>query len=149
LETIQNETQANKELSFMSRLPRSAALIAAAAIHISVIGCGPKPQVDENRSTVSGTITLGGKPLKAGTITFDSTENGMSTAISIGSEGRFSTNRVPLGSNIVTIETESLLDGSPHLYTRIPAKYADPSKSGLSIDIKPDTNENVNFELKP
>lgn len=120
-----------------------------ALVFMSQIGCGPDTPVDENRTGISGAITFNGTPLKAGTITFDSTEKGLSTAVSVGSDGRYASNRVPLGSNIVTIETESLQYGSPHLYTKIPEKYADPSKSGLTVDVKPGTNENVNFELKP
>jgi len=122
--------------------------LAAAMLVPACLGCGPEQQVDPNRTMVSGLVTFDGTPLKAGTISFDSTESGIGTAISIREEGRYSTNRVPLGPNIVTIETESLQFGSPHLYVRIPAKYADPSQSGLKVDIKPGANENVNFDLK-
>lgn len=132
----------------MPRLPRSAALVAAALIHVCVIGCGPQPRVDEDRTGISGTVTFAGEPLKAGTMTFDSTKKAISTPVSIGPDGRYATNRVPLGPNIVTIGTEMLLDGSPHLYVKIPLRYADPTKSGLTVEVKPGTNENVNFELK-
>ncbi len=111
-------------------------------------GCGPEPYVDPNRTTVSGAVTFDGKPLPAGTMNFDSTESGIGTSISI-SEGRYATNRVPLGPNTVTIETDSLLFGSAHLHTKIPAKYADPTKSGLTVDVKPGENENVDFALTP
>jgi hypothetical protein len=113
-------------------------------------GCGPKPQEDVNRSSISGVVTFAGNPLKAGTITFESTDKPISSSISIGQDGRYRTNRVPLGKSVVTIETESLQYGSPHLYMRIPVKYADASKSGLSVDVKPGNNEEVvNFDLKP
>lgn len=123
------------------------ALLAASCMGAILVGCGPKPVVDENRTSISGVVTLNGEPLKAGKIRFDSKDTGRGTSASIRSEGRYSTNRVPLGENIVTIDTEVLQFGSPHLYTKIPEKYADPSRSGLSVDVQPGTNENVNFEL--
>lgn len=132
----------------MPRLVWSTALVAAFLITVSLVGCGPQPQVDPNRTTVSGTVTFNGAPLQAGTISFDSTESGLSSAASIGEGGRYGTNRVPIGPNIVTIDTESLRYGSPHLYVKIPGKYADPSSSGFTIDVKAGLNENVDFDLK-
>ncbi len=125
-------------------LARTATVIALGML----AGCGPEPQVDKDRSSIAGLVTFAGKPLQAGTITFDSTDKAISSAVSIGQDGRYRTNRVPLGPNIVTIETEGLQYGSPHLYVRIPGRYADASKSGLKVDVKPGENENVNFELK-
>lgn len=133
----------------MPRLVWSAALVVAALITVCLVGCGPKAPVDENRTTVTGTVTFNGAPLKAGNISFDSTKSGMSSSVSIGEDGRYGTNRVPIGPNVVTIETDSLRYGSPHLYVKIPGKFADPSKSGFTIDVKAGINENVNFELKP
>ena len=124
-----------------------AALVAAAVIPIC-LGCGPEPQVDESRTTVSGHVTFDGKPLQAGSITFSSTETGIGTTIPIGGGG-YVTNRVPIGPNIVTVETESLLFGNAKEYVRIPAKYSDPSQSGLTADIKKGVNENVDFALTP
>jgi hypothetical protein len=121
----------------------------AAAIGAGIFsGCGAEPPVDKDRSSISGVVTFSGKPLKAGTITFDSKDKAISASTSIRQDGRYRTSQVPLGPNIVTIETESLQYGSPHLYIRIPGRYADLSKSGLSVDVKADENE-VNFDLKP
>jgi hypothetical protein len=61
--------------------------------------------------------------------------------------GVFSTDRAPLGKNVVTIETASLQFGNGAAFVRIPVKYSDPKVSGLVIDVKPGTNENANFEL--
>lgn len=127
----------------------AATLLAVTFVIAFLIGCGPEPHVDPNRTSISGAVTFNGAPLKAGTIRFDSNDKAIGTSASIGSDGRYGTNRIPLGQSTVTIETESLQYGSPHLYTKIPAKYADPTKSGLTVDVKEGTNENVNFELKP
>ncbi len=128
------------------RIARCTALVAAALIPAS-LGCGPEPQVDENRTTVSGHVTFDGQPLQGGTITFSSPKTGIGTAVMIGGGG-YVTNRVPIGPNVVTIETESLLFGNQKAYVRIPAKYSDPSQSGLEVDIKAGVNENVDFALK-
>lgn len=136
-------------MTVTSGSPWRAAVVAAVLAAGALAGCGAKPPVDENRSSISGVVTLAGTPLRAGTITFDSTEKGISTSTSIAQDGRYGSNRVPLGANIVTIETESLQYGSPHLYTRIPGRYADPTKSGFTIEVKPGKNENVDFALKP
>lgn len=125
----------------------SLAAIVAVSL-IACYGCGPEQQVDENRAVVSGVVTFDGKPLPAGKMTFNSTTSPLATSISIKKEGRYQTDRVPIGNNLVSIETESLQFGSPHLYVKIPAKYADPGLSGLTVDVKPGANENVNFELQ-
>lgn len=132
----------------MHRFARYATSVAVALIPFGLVGCGPEQPVDENRTSISGTVTLNGEPLKGGTIRFDSTELHLGTSAAIGEGGRYATNRIPLGQNTVTIETESLQFGSPRLYTKIPMKYADPTASGLSVDVKEGANENVNFDLK-
>ena len=124
-------------------------LLATTLATALLVGCGPEQHVDENRTSISGVVTYNGQPLKAGTIRFDSKGSPIGTSTSISKDGRYGTNRIPLGENIVTIETESLQYGSPHLYVKIPDKYADPSRSGLSVNVQPGENENINFELKP
>jgi hypothetical protein len=123
--------------------------VGAVLLYVGMVGCGPEPYVDPNRTSISGTVTFNGEPLKAGTITFESKGKGIATSVSIRSEGRYATNRVPLGTNAVSIDTQSVQFGSPKLYVKIPERYVDPSTSGLSADVKPGTNENVNFELNP
>jgi hypothetical protein len=112
-----------------------------------VVGCGPTAPVDERRTTVSGTVTFDGKPLPAGTITFESTESPLATSATIHN-GAYSTSRAAIGPNEVGVETASLQFGYPAGYVKIPEKYAVPMTSGLTADVKPGKNENVNFELK-
>lgn len=114
----------------------------------TILGCGPNQPDDPNRSTISGAVTLNGKPLPAGTITFKAAEGYIATTVSINEGGRYSTTRAPIGANGVSIDTESLRFGYPAGYVPIPAKYADPSTSGFKVDVKAGENENVNFELK-
>lgn len=119
----------------------------AATLLLLFLGCGPKQKVDPNRTTVSGEVTFDGKSLRAGVVTFSLVGSQLASTVSLN-EGHYSTNRVPIGLNQVTIETESLLLGSPALYVRIPAKYSDPTKSGFQVEVKPGENNDVNFELK-
>jgi hypothetical protein len=112
-------------------------------------GCGGSTQKDESRTQVSGVVTFDGKPLPAGTLTFKSKTSPIAAQVAIRAEGKYSTDRVPLGMNQVSVETESLQTGSPSFYTPIPAKYTEYTTSGFEVEIKPGVNENVNFDLKP
>lgn len=111
------------------------------------LGCGQKA-VDPNRTMVSGTVTYDGKPLPAGNVSFESSEKGIATSVQI-KDGSYSTDRAPVGTVAVGVDTASIQYGNPAKFVPIPAKYADSATSGLSIEIKPGDNPNVNFDLKP
>ena len=130
------------------RLPVHFHLVAALTI-AATVGCSGGPSKDESRAQVSGVVTLDGKPLPAGNLTFKSKDSPKATQISIKADGKYSTDRVPLGVNLVGIETESLRSGSPGLYTPIPEKYTEYMTSGFEVDVKSGVNENVNFDMKP
>lgn len=123
--------------------PRLALCLAVAAL----AGCQSKPQ-DESRTIVSGVVTYNGQPLPGGVINFSLPDNSAGSGVKIRSEGKYVTDRAPVGKALVTIETESLLNGNAAAYVKIPAKYNDPATSGLSAEIKPGENADVNFDLK-
>jgi hypothetical protein len=127
---------------------RACSMLVAAALMTLSLGCGPEPPVDENRTTVSGVVTLDGKPLPGGALTFTAVDSVIGSTVFIGEGGRYKTTRAPIGANVVTIETEMLKYGNPTAYVPIPAKYADPTQSGLTAEIKPGENENVDFALE-
>lgn len=112
------------------------------------VGCGPRQEALENRAGLSGTISFAGKPIPAGTIVFQAVEGYTTTSASI-KDGKYATPRAPLGQNLVRVETETVKYVSPNAYVAIPAKYADFKDSGLTAEIKPGANENVNFDLTP
>jgi hypothetical protein len=121
----------------------SAGLVIASMVS----GCGSQPQGPKDRALVSGVVTLDGQPLPGGIINFHSTERSVGTTVLIKSEGVYKSDRVPLGQNVVTIDTASMQIGGG-AYVAIPAKYNDPTKSGLVIDVKAGSNEDVNFSLQ-
>jgi hypothetical protein len=87
---------------------------------------------------------VGREGQKAGTIMFEAADGGLATPVGIGEGGATR----PIGANAVSIDTESLVYGSPRLCVATPQKYWDTSTSGLMADIKLGVNENVNFDLK-
>ncbi|HEX2473215.1 MAG TPA: hypothetical protein VHK01_00630, partial [Lacipirellulaceae bacterium] len=112
-------------------------------------GCTDGKQVIEGRTIVTGVVTYEGQPLQGGTITFTSREDPiLSTTTSIRSGGKFRTDRAPTGKSIITVETESLHHGNEAAYIKIPAKYFEPTTSGIEVDLTPGENENVDIVLE-
>src|SRR5689334_18166198 len=122
-------------------------LCICTVVFANAIGCGQKA-MDPNRTIVSGIITYDGKPLPAGSVSFESSEKGIATSTQI-KDGSYLTDRAPIGKIAVGVDTASIQYGNPAKFVPIPAKYADSATSGLSIEIKSGANENVNFDLKP
>jgi hypothetical protein len=115
----------------------------------SCLGCNGGQQVIEGRTIVSGKVTLNGQPLRGGSVTFISKENDiLSKTVSINSDGTYRTDRAATGKSSVTVDTESLKFGNMAAYVPIPAKYTSAATSGLEVDLKPGTNENVDFALE-
>ena len=121
-------------------------LLCICAIVVS-IGCTRQQQVLKDRATASGTVTFNGQPLPAGTIGFESTANKVTTSVSIREGGKYTTDRAPVGSALVTVDTSSIKYGNPAIYVAIPEKYNNAKTSGLTADIKPGENENIDFTL--
>jgi hypothetical protein len=48
----------------------------------------------------------------------------------------------------VTFDTYSINFGNPANFVAIPAKYNDSATSGFTAEIKPGSNDGVNFDLK-
>jgi hypothetical protein len=111
-------------------------------------GCGHPKQVLNNTAHLSGSITFNGNPLPAGTIVLHSTEHSMATPVPIRAGGTFSTDRAPIGKNLVTVDTRSIKFGNPSSYVPIPDKYIEPETSTLTVDVSPGDNSNVEFALK-
>jgi hypothetical protein len=111
------------------------------------VGCGSNEQVLKGRAAVSGTVSFDGQPLRGGTISFRAADSHTATTAIIQDEGKYFSDRVPLGSNLVSVETESLKFGNAGAYVEIPGKYADEVTSGLSVDVEEGENTDLNFAL--
>jgi hypothetical protein len=136
------------DLSLSRAAARRAVSVWSLIVVLSTaVGCGGSKQTAPDRAVVSGLVTFNGQPLPAGTIAFASATKYGGASVSITEGGRYTTDRAPIGSNVVSIDTATIKVGNPAAYVPIPARYADTSTSGLKAEIKPGDNENVNFEL--
>ena len=110
----------------------------------TLIGCGGKP------ATVSGVVTLDGKPLQRGTVGFTPVASGMRAAGVIGSDGKYSlsTNRdagLETGEYTATVVSREPgpenAQGPPMPGPYItPQRYAVESTSGLKFTVEGGSN---------
>lgn len=119
-------------------------LLLSGLLVATLIGCGGKP------ATVSGVVTLDGKPLQRGTVGFTPVARGMRAAGVIDGEGRYSlsTNRdagLEIGEYAVTVVSREPgpegAQGPPMPGPYItPQHYAVESTSGLKFKVDGGSN---------
>lgn len=86
----------------MIRSPLKTALAACAGVlALTLAGCGPAP------GTLSGKVTLDGKPLPGGTVTLQSKSGGQSATAEISENGEYSVNTFA-GDYTIVVTTEYL-----------------------------------------
>jgi hypothetical protein len=111
-------------------------------------GCNSQPAMKEGCATLSGIVMYKGQPLPGGTISVISKQNEMlSGAAVIKPDGSFTIQYAPIGDAVVTVETKVLQISDPVHFVKIPDKYTDPAKSGLTAEIKAD-GEPVELKLE-
>lgn len=117
--------------------------------------------------TVSGTVTMGGKPLTDATITFIGETNGDTASGVLQSDGTYSLKYgsgfgVPAGDYRVVVVAGAAASSGPTnpedlmktvkvpqvVKSPIPDKYRDPKTSALVAVVKEGTNPNIDFDLK-
>ena len=149
----------------MSRLGFRCALVFGIGFFL-LQGCG-RGGLDGPTGTVSGTITMGGKPLSDASVTFFGENNGDTATAVLGSDGTYSLKyeggfSVPAGDYRVAVIAgpppgEKAPDPADLMKTMkpqgmgkspIPAKYRDPKTSALVAVVKEGTNPNISFDLK-
>jgi hypothetical protein len=125
-------------------------LIGVLAACVLVAGCG-----DPNIGTVSGTVTVDGEPLLAGSISFFPVDGQSPSAGASIQNGKY-TARVPVGAMKVSI-TYPKVAGTKKLYNTpdspvgimykegLPARYNE--RTELTFDVKPGSNTK-DWELK-
>jgi hypothetical protein len=136
----------------MARPRTSARNLALAALLGGALGCSQEP------GAVSGEVTIGGKPLPGGVISFHS-EVGKHEVINAPiKDGKYTVSGVPSGNAIVTVgnlrpppgaasSAAPAGDGAaapkagprraPPTSGPVPARYGDPGTSGLTLVVQP------------
>jgi len=115
------------------------ALVLAAAL----VGCSSGPKDLPKLGTVTGTITLDGKPLPQVTVVFES-ESGRSAFGATDEQGRYellytgNAKGAVMGPNLVRINSRTDAPPGPDWKDPIPARYN--SRSELKADVVAGTN---------
>jgi hypothetical protein len=112
-----------------SRYPTLVALLTLAA----VFACGRGARAADDLASVSGTITLDGKPLTSGRIFFH-LGGGQFVGAKTKEDGTFKMERVPAGTYKVTVEA------SVGAKAVVPARYSAEDKSEIQVEVKKGDN---------
>lgn len=129
-----------------------ALALTLALLGLVPLGCGGPRRADPKRATVTGTVTLDGKPLAEGEIVFLALSGQAADTLPVAN-GTFS-GSVSVGPQRVqlaafTMVKRSIFPDKPPEQVRentLPAKYH--AESTLTADIKPDANPPFSFDLK-
>jgi hypothetical protein len=138
-------------------------VLAAGCLILGLCGCG------KGTSTVSGKVTLEGKPLVTGSVSFTGADNVTKNA-AIQKDGTFSLEGVPYGKVLVAVQSIDPVKrifkkktpdgvGAPKAkdlspddsdgWFPIPEIYGDLNKSGLSLNVeKPLTTYDIELKEK-
>ena len=143
---------------------KSCLLAVACCAMMVCVGC-TKGGLDAPTGTVSGTVSIQGKPLTEGVVTFFGENNGDTATAEVQSDGSYSLKygdgfsvpagdyRVSINSGIgkpTVIDPQELMKRGPQpvLKNPIPEKYRDPKTSSLIAVVKAGSNSGVDFNLK-
>lgn len=74
-------------------------------VALAALGCGGSNPAAP--ASISGSVTLNGKPLPGGSVSFFTQAGSTGYTASIGTDGTYSISDVPMGELIVCVETES------------------------------------------
>jgi hypothetical protein len=131
-------------------------LVILLTVAFAALGCGKEKR---NLATVTGKVTYHGKPLSFGAVIFQP-EGGQFAVGEIQPDGTFEMvtanegKGAVVGKNGVRVNCFEKPAGSKPGGERalgkslIPEKYSSCATSGITVDVKPGTNEPVILELK-
>jgi hypothetical protein len=127
---------------------RAAQAGLVALVCWAISGCGGR-----TTATVTGTVTLDGKPVPAGTVSFFASDQDP-VSVPISSDGTYTATDVPTGPVKVAVLTplapSERVAGATQMKRRfgrgkpmpstinvvsVPTKYSDPARSGLGLDV--------------
>jgi len=131
-------------------------VLAAVAVAFAAVGCG------KHAATVSGGVTLGGKPLSSGVVTFNPVTAGASAYAAIAG-GRYALKTgaeagLEPGEYVVTVAANATAEEAASMGIKVgregimplltPRKYADITTSPLKVTVKPGGQE-IELTLEP
>jgi hypothetical protein len=128
---------------------RGLPFLALSMLVVAGAGCG------EATGVVSGEVKVGGEPVPRGTITFIPQGPKAKGRLTDINEGKYSLAGLPVGEYAVTVQAlvqppppttkggkaGTKAKGPATKGVHVPAKYADPEKSGLTCTIKSGENK--------
>jgi hypothetical protein len=124
------------------------------------IGCGPRANPHFQKTTaVRGKVTFAnGSPVRGGLVTLHPKDGSKAESRgTIDKDGRFTLGTYKVsdgtmaGAYAVTVEPivyDKRGNMRPDRSLRIPAKYADPDSSGLTVEIKDEDSQEVTLVLR-
>lgn len=137
-------------------IPRLVAMALLATVLVAAVSCG-----DKGMGVVTGKVTVDGKPVTHGSITFLS-EVGNKDPFTAGIiEGDYTTPPIPVGATKIYIVSREVPPGGPEgggndlqksapkgspKVIKVPDKYGSPDTSGLTYDVVKG-DQTKNFEL--
>jgi hypothetical protein len=136
---------------------RRKMLYAVALACVSLAGCR------RHAASVSGDVTLDGKPLATGVVNFTPATSGASAYANIATDGRYTlqtgaASGLEPGSYKVTVAANATAEQAAAMGIKIgregimplltPAKYADVSTTPLIVDVKAGSQE-IDLALEP
>jgi hypothetical protein len=116
----------------MLAIPYAWAVMACA---LALVGAGPRTSATDHAPSISGKITLDGRPLPGGRIIFYMGDDQFVGA-KVKADGTYKVDRIPVGKHKVTVE-----------YKTVPPKYASEDQSALRVETKEGVNV-VDFDLR-
>lgn len=131
-------------------------------------GCKPIPEHQKGTVPVKGVVTLGGAPVAGATVTFLAAKEGRSASAITDAQGLYALTTFRRGDGalpgdykVIVMKFEVVTGGqtgkkyvpveqTPEPKNQLPARYAQPGKSGLKATVTADAKANVfDFSLSP
>jgi hypothetical protein len=139
-----------------------------AACCLSFAGCESVPEHQKGTVPVKGIVTLGGAPVAGATVTFLAGKDGRSASAITDAQGHYALTTFRRGDgalpddyNVIVMKFEVVTGGqtgkkyvpvqeTSEPKNQLPARYAQPGKSGLKATVTVDAKTNVfDFSLSP
>jgi hypothetical protein len=108
---------------------------AVAACALALLAAGPRASAADQAPSISGRITLDGRPLPGGRIIFYVGDDQLVGA-KVTADGTYKVDRIPVGTHKVTVE-----------YKTVPPKYASEDQSSLRVETKAGVNV-LDFDIR-